>query len=198
MSKLQISVEKSYGECKIVVTNRSMHSGEWGAFLRSVQAVLSSFVDPEPPPELEQRYVVVDESEGLDKYIGRWSGGALCHCRHVERGDGIVVAANSQSVAEGLAAQARAERGWCCEVRPWPEPPVAVKFAVRDRDGALWHYNRNVSFGAYDDAICDSDRKPDMTRDEAERLIGRLNGYEPYVAVGFDPDGNEVARDKGD
>ena len=152
---------------------------------------LSEFAE-KPPVEPERRYVVVDESKGLHRYIGRSRRGALCHCRHVERGDGIVVAANSQSVAEGLAAQARAERGWHCEVREWPEPPVAVKFAVRDRDGSLWHYNRNVSLGAYDDAICDSDRKPDMTRDEAERLIGRLNGYKPYTVVGFDKYGNEV------
>jgi len=244
MSKLQISIEESYGECKIVAKNKSMHSGEWGAFLRSVQAFLSSFVEPEPPTELEQRYVVVDESAGLDKYIGRWSGGALCHCRHVERDDGIVVAANSQSVAEGLAAQARAERGWHCAVREWPEPeqlycvkwtcgkvnlpwykagscwesqdtpdpmtyeeafrlkdrspgrailpfpppeqPVAVKFAVRDKDGEYWGVGSVTH------------KKPRFfsTRQEAQNVINRraksfVRQFRPAV-VGFGPDGKEV------
>ena len=152
---------------------------------------LSEFAE-KPPVEPERRYVVVDlgaEAAGSEKMYVDF---LLTHRPVAYSDDNGPPWWTHNATADICAKEAFKKHGWHCEVRPWPEPPVAVKFAARDRDGALWHYNRNVSFGAYDDAICDSDRKPDMTRDEAERLIGRLNGYEPYVVVGFDKDGNEL------
>jgi len=80
---------------------------------------------------------------------------------------------------------------------PPPEKPAEVKYAVQDKDGALWHLDRSVTPGSPCEPLCDSYRKADMTIEEARGLMPRLiTRYVPYTVVGFDPDGHRISKPK--